>query len=239
MANKKYWQSFSEYNESEQHSKLSADEFREELPLVNPNEGRELESNGATRRDFLKYLGFSTAAATLAASCEQPVRKAIPFVNRPESIVPGTSRYYASTYVQDGDALPVLVKVRDGRPIKIEGNDLCSFTKGGTSARAQASVLDLYDTYRITHPRKKEGSTFQEVPTFEQLDAQITNVLNGLGGLPVYLLTSTVNSPSTKQIIAEFFGKFPGGKHVQYDAVSYSGLIQANGGKVPSYQLDR
>ena len=104
----------------------------------------------APRRDFLKYLGFSTAAAALAASCKMPVRKAIPFANKPENIVPGVAKYYATTYVQDGDVIPVLAKVRDGRPIKIEGNDLCSFTKVELSARAQASVLDLYDMHRIT-----------------------------------------------------------------------------------------
>src|SRR3982750_1177640 len=210
MSDKKYWTSFAALNHKEELKKLNENEFAEELPFEDLDDKGFFDAK-TPRRDFLKYLGFSTAAATLAASCEQPIRKAIPFVSRPENIVPGTSRYYASTYVQDGDALPVLVKVRDGRPIKIEGNDLCSFTNGGTSARAQASVLVLYDTYRITHPKRKAGSTFQEVPTFEQLDAQITNVLNGLGGLPVYLLTSTINSPSTKQIISEFIGRFPGG----------------------------
>ena len=77
----------------------------------------------------MKYLGFSTAAATLAASCKTPVRKAIPYVNRPENMVPGVSKYYATTYVQDGDVVPVVVKVRDGRPIKIEGNELYPLTQ--------------------------------------------------------------------------------------------------------------
>ena len=86
-----------------------------------------------------------------------PVRKAIPFANKPENIIPGVAKYYATTYVQDGDASSCSCKVRDGRPIKIEGNTLSSFTKGGTSARAQASVLDLYDMYRITHPKQKSG----------------------------------------------------------------------------------
>ncbi len=111
----------------------------------------------APRRDFLKYLGFSTAAAALAASCKVPVRKAIPFANKPENIIPGEAKYYATTYVQDGDAIPVLAKVRDGRPIKIEGNTLSSYTKGGTSARAQASVLDLYDMSSHHPPEKKSG----------------------------------------------------------------------------------
>ena len=104
------------------------------------------------RRDFLKYLGFSTTAAMIAASCEMPVRKAIPFANKPEDIVPGVANYYATTYVQDGEAISVLAKVRDGRPIKIEGNSLSPITKGGTSAKVQASVLSLYDTARLRFP---------------------------------------------------------------------------------------
>lgn len=140
--------------------------------------------------------------------------------------------------------MPVLVKVRDGRPIKIEGNDLCSFTMGGTSPRAQASVLDLYDTYRLTNPKKKSANGFQEIPTYEQVDSQISTALAGLGGAPVVLLTSTIVSPSTKQVISDFLAKFPGSRHVQYDAVSYSGMLEANeltNGKraIPSYQFDK
>ena len=77
------------------------DEFQEELPFEDLNEG--LMDAKTPRRDFLKYLGFSTAAATLAASCKMPVRKAIPFANKPENIIPGDAKYYATTYVQDGD----------------------------------------------------------------------------------------------------------------------------------------
>ena len=90
------------------------------------------------RRDFLKFLGFSTAAAAVAAGCEMPVKKAIPFVNKPEDYVPGVANYYATTFVQEGEAVPALAKVRDGRPIKIEGNELSPLTQGGTSARMQA-----------------------------------------------------------------------------------------------------
>jgi MoCo/4Fe-4S cofactor protein with predicted Tat translocation signal len=236
MANKKYWQSFSEYNQSEQHSKLSADEFREDLPSVSSDAGRELESSGATRRDFLKYLGFSTAAAALAASCESPVTKAIPFVNKPDNFVPGIADYYATTYVCDGESVPVVAKVRDGRPIKIEGNTLSSFTKGGTSARVQASVLDLYDTSRQRFPMANGNAV-----SWEQLDKMVGDALAGSGQL--VLLTSTVTSPSAKQVIGEFLAKFPGARHVQYDALSYSGMLIANEssyGKraIPSYRFE-
>lgn len=221
MANKKYWQSFSEYNESEPQSKLSADEFREHLPVVSPVTGKEMESTGATRRDFLKYLGFSTAAAALAASCENPVRKAIPFVNKPHDLVPGVSDYYATTFVSEGESVPVVAKVRDGRPIKIEGNTLSSFTRGGTSAKVQASVLDLYDTSRQRFPMANGNAV-----SWDQLDNMIVQALNASG--PVVMLTGTVTSPSAKQIISEFLAKFPGSRHVQYDAVSYSGMLLAN-----------
>ena len=237
MSDKRYWQSFAELNHKKEVLKKNKDEFNEDLPFG------ELDENvldaKTPRRDFLKYLGFSTAAATIAASCEMPVRKAMPYVNRPENLTPGVAKYYASTYVQDGDVLPVVVKVREGRPIKIEGNTLYPFTLGGTSPRAQASVLDLYDMYRTPHPKRKSGNNFQEVPTFEQIDQQVAAALAGLGGLPVVLLTSTIVSPSTKQIIADFLGRFPGSRHVQYDGVSYSGLIAANGGRIPAHNFDR
>src|SRR3954469_3744743 len=236
MSDKKYWTSFAALNHKEKIQKLTQDEFAEDLPFEDLN-SKGLFDSKTPRRDFLKYVGFSTAAATIAASCKTPVRKAIPYVNRPENLTPGVAKYYASTYVQDGDVVPVVVKVRDGRPIKIEGNELSSLTKGGTSARVQASVLDLYDMYRITHPKRKSGDSFQEIPGFDQVDSQVSGALAGAG--PVVLLTSTIVSPSTKQINTEFLAKYPGSRHVQYDAVSYSGLIQANGGKIPAYQFDK
>jgi MoCo/4Fe-4S cofactor protein with predicted Tat translocation signal len=236
MSDKKYWTSFAALNNKEKLQKLTEDEFGEELPFEDLD-GKGVLDTKTPRRDFLKYLGFSTAAATLAASCKTPVRKAIPFVNRPENTTPGVARYFASTYVQDGDVLPIVVKVREGRPIKIEGNTLCSFTKGGTSPRAQASVLDLYDMHRLPHPKRRSGNGFAEVPSFEQIDGQVTGALAASG--PVVLLTSTINSPSTKQVITDFLSRFPGSRHVQYDAVSYSALIQANGGRIPSYEFDK
>jgi len=138
MSNKKYWQSFGELNQTENFQQAAEKEFKEELlPLADLDDKGILDAK-TPRRDFLKYLGFSTAAATIAASCEMPVRKAVPYLQRPDSIIPGVANYYASTYVNGGDVISVVVKQRDGRPIKIEGNELSSITKGGTSAQAQA-----------------------------------------------------------------------------------------------------
>ena len=103
MEQKKYWQSFGELNKSTAYQSAAEDEFQEDLPIEADDKGL-LEAK-TPRRDFLKYMGFSTAAAAVAASCEMPVKKAIPFVNKPEDIIPGVANYYATTYVQDGEAV--------------------------------------------------------------------------------------------------------------------------------------
>ena len=234
---KKYWQNFEEFHQSESEQKALKNEFKEELPfeeLANEN----IFNAKTPRRDFLKYMGFSTAAAAIAAGCEMPVRKTIPFLNKPDDMLPGVSNYYASTYINDGDTIPVVVKQREGRPIKIEGNDLSSLTNGGTSAQCQSSVLDLYDTTRLRYPMANGKEA-----TFEVIDKMVSNAMAANAGKAAVLLTSTITSPTTKQIISEFLAKFPGSRHVQYDAISYGGMIMANQAsygkkEIPAYHFE-
>jgi MoCo/4Fe-4S cofactor protein with predicted Tat translocation signal len=232
MANKKYWQSFGELNRSKAHKKLSENEFQEDLPFV-AEDGTDLGADGTSRRDFLKYMGFTTAAA-MAASCEAPVNKMIPYLNKPQDLVPGMADFYATTYVNGGEAVSIVAKVRDGRPIKIEGNTLSTITKGNTSARVQASVLDLYDSARIRFPMQKGNAI-----SYDDLDKKLAVEMTG----PVVLLTSTITSPTTKEVIAGFLAKDPANRHIQFDAISYSGMLLANqdsyGKKaIPSYHFE-
>jgi molybdopterin-containing oxidoreductase family iron-sulfur binding subunit len=178
------------------------------------------------RRDFLKLLGFGLGAATLAASCEIPVKKAIPYVTKPDDIVPGVANYFASSIVNGGDYCAVLVKTREGRPIKIEGNTLSSVTKGGTSARAQASVLSLYDTRRIQHAGTvKEGNVTKM--EWNALDRELKSKLAGGGG-NIRLITNTIISPTSKKALAEFCAKYPDARVITYDPVSSAALLAAN-----------
>ncbi|MBK5284115.1 MAG: TAT-variant-translocated molybdopterin oxidoreductase, partial [Bacteroidia bacterium] len=145
MSEKKYWKGIEELRNDAEFVRLKNNEFFEHLP-IDEKIGRKADANDVTpRRDFLKFMGFSVAAATLAA-CEAPVVKSIPYLVKPEEIYPGIANYYASTFWDGYDYCPVVVKTREGRPIKIEGNEKSLITKGGTSARVQASVLSLYDT---------------------------------------------------------------------------------------------
>src|SRR6185312_8143448 len=243
MSDKKYWQSFGERNNSEAFQKSGENEFKETLPLEGLD-GKGLFDARHPRRDFLKYLGFSTAAATLAASCEMPVRHVVPYLNKPENMIPGVADYSATTYTLGGDVIPLVAKVRDGRPIKLEGNTSSTVTKGGTSARVQASVLDLYDTGRLRFPVQMVDGKPQEVSTFEAFDKMVGDALAAAGG-PVVLLTHTLTSITSRQIITDFLAKCPSGsKHVQYDADSYSGILlaaEASYGKraIPTYRFDQ
>ena len=236
MSQKKYWKGLEELNNTPAHQEVVANEFPESLPFADVSES--LLNTTTPRRDFLKYLGFSTAAAMLAASCELPVRKAIPYAIKPEDIVPGIPNYYASTFVDGGDYCSIIIKTRDGRPIKIEGNELSSITRGGTSARVQASVLSLYDTARLRQPHA-DG---KPVDMFGAVDRM---VMEGLAtGKQAYILTGTILSPSVKIVIDQFIARYPGTRHVTYDAISYSGMLLANEasyGKraLPSYHFDK
>jgi molybdopterin-containing oxidoreductase family iron-sulfur binding subunit len=235
MEQKKYWKGLEELHDTKGHQEIVKNEFGEELPF---EESESLLNATTPRRDFLKYLGFTTAAATIAASCEIPVKKAIPYVNKPEEITPGVPNYYASTYAVDGEFVPVVVKTREGRPIKLEGNTLSSVTSGSTTPRVQGAVLSLYDTARLRFPTINGTET-----TWAELDKQVKAALGNLGGQPVVVLSSTILSPSTKKVIGEFLAKYPGSRHVTYDAVSYSAMLQANEaayGKrtLPSYHFE-
>lgn len=198
-----------------------------------------------SRRDFLKVMGFGLGAATVA-SCDIPLKKAIPYVIKPEEIVPGVATYYASSIVSGGDVVPVLVKTREGRPIKIEGNpgmsDKSTFTGGGTSARSQASVLSLYDTNRIKAPMLIEEGLDPALPSWANIDKRVKSMLSA--DSQVRIVSHTNSSPSFKKAVEQFKSAYPNTNWVQYDPVSYSAMLTANQNmfgmaKAPRYHFDK
>jgi molybdopterin-containing oxidoreductase family iron-sulfur binding subunit len=223
-SNKKYWKSVEELNENSSIVEtLKQNEFVNEIPTDEFLGNKEsLESSSTTRRDFLKYVGFSTAAASLAA-CEGPVIKSIPYVVQPEEIIPGVANYYATTIADGFDFASVLVKTREGRPIKIENNTMAT-TNGGANARVNASVLGLYDILRVKSPMKGESAI-----SWETLDIEVGQKLEAIksSGKQIVLLTQTFASPSTSKLISEFSTKYGNVRHVVYDAVSESPALDA------------
>ena len=230
----KYWRSIEELKDPESFRKA---EIRLEVDAKRAG----IQHQPASRRDFLKTFGFSVAAAAVVASCSKPVKKAIPYLLKPEEVTPGMANYYASSYFEGNEYCSVLVKVRDGRPIKIEGNSLSPISKQGTSARVQASILNLYDDARFKTPMKRGEAT-----TWTEVDDYVKNKLDQLkrDDKKLVLLTSTVISPSTKSVINKFLAENPNAQWLQYDAVSATGILKANElsfGKafVPDYRFDK
>ncbi len=202
------------------------------------------EDPGHSRRDFLKMMGFSVAAASLAA-CEAPIRKAIPYINKPMDADAGIPNYYASTYTNGGDYCSIVVKVMDGRPIKVEGNSLSKVTMGGTSAQVQASVLSLYDNYRLRGP-KTPTTEENKYADWAVVDKEIIAKLNEIAGKggQIRIVSNTILSPSTKASVDKFKAKYPTTKVVQYDPVSNYGIVKANqeslgAAIIPSYDFSK
>ncbi|QFZ54245.1 4Fe-4S dicluster domain-containing protein [Oceanihabitans sp. IOP_32] len=223
-SNKKYWKSVEELNENSSIVEtLKQNEFVEEIPADEfLGDKNTLEKSSTTRRDFLKYIGFSTAAASLAA-CEGPVVKSIPYVLQPTEIVPGIANYYATTIANGFDFASVLVKTREGRPIKIQNNALAT-TNGNANARVNASVLGLYDSLRMQGPVK--GDTYVDWSDFyTETNQSLTEIV--ASNKEIVLLTQTFASPSTSKLISEFAAKYTNVRHVVYDAVSESAALDA------------
>jgi len=209
-------------------------EFPGGLPGDSPIAGRPIET---TRRDFLALMGFSVAVAGMAG-CRAPVQHAIPLLVGSEQIVPGVSNFYATTCRGCSSSCSLLVKQRDGRPIKIEGNSESKLFGNGTCAAGQATVLSLYDDERLKGPMWKGKSA-----SWAEIDQRVLQGLAaGSGG--IVLLSGTITSPSTRAIIAEFRSHNPRFRHIEYDPVSLSAMRQANKESfgeavVPHYSFDK
>ena len=219
---KKYWKSEVELNEQSTFvEELAQKEFAQKLP-EDILGSTELPDSDTSRRDFLKYMGFSTAAATLAA-CEGPVNTSIPYVVQPEQIIPGIANYYATTIVDGFDTASVLIKTREGRPIKVE-NNADAPVNNVANARVHASVLSLYDSMRV------QGPTHAGVDvSWQTLETNIGQQLAVLAEekSPVALITPSLASPTTTQIIRDFQKKFPNVTHYAYDTVSETAALNA------------
>lgn len=198
---------------------------------------------GVGRRDFLKVAGFTLAGASLA--CRRgPVQTALPYLEQPEAVVPGRATWYASTCGACTAGCGTLMRCRDGRPVKLEGNPDHPLSRGGLCAVGQASVLSLYDSERLRRPLL-EG----EPRDWAVVDARVRQGLQEAvdqnpGEARIRLLTETVTSPTETHWIRRFTERHPGARHVTYDPLSSSAILDAHeithGRRaLPRYRFDR
>ena len=194
-----------------------------------------------SRRSFLKLAGFSFAGTALAGCQQSNLENAIPYLIRPEEITPGVPYWFASTCRACSAGCGVLVKNRDGRPIKIEGNPAHPVSRGGLCAIGQAAIVSLYDSERLNGPLMKGSPS-----TWDAVDVEVLTELEAIrksGGV-VRFLTGSVNSPTTRGLINRFLTSFKDGRHVEYDPVSSSAIQDAHqhthGSRVlPRFRFER
>lgn len=220
--NRKYWKGIDELHETPQFLNSSDQEFPAQSSVEEFLGDDKLQESSTGRRDFLKFLGFSVAAATVAA-CEAPVNKAVPYVNKPENVTPGMPTWYASTYYDGVSYASILVKTREGRPIFIKGNKDFGVTQGGVNPRIVASVLSLYDSQRLTRPTINEKTV-----SYSDLDKKVAAGLKAAD--KVTLVSNTITGPTALTAINAIREKVGADKfqHIQYDATSYAGMREAN-----------
>jgi MoCo/4Fe-4S cofactor protein with predicted Tat translocation signal len=252
-SNTRYWKDLGELAQHPEVVKAGGQEFPEPLSVDAFLSDKGVQQAGTGRRDFLKFLGFSLGAATLAA-CETPVIKSIPYLNKPGEITPGVANWYASTFYDGSDFASVLVKTREGRPIHIKGNPRFGLNRdpenkaglsGSINARINSSVLSLYDSERLQGPVQNTGEGLRSTSWVDADKAITAGVQQALAqGKRAVVLTGTVISPSTRAAIAAFMAASPGVEHVMWDTVSYNGCTAANAlsfGRraMPSYDLSK
>jgi molybdopterin-containing oxidoreductase family iron-sulfur binding subunit len=198
---KKYLTSFNQ-SENEKNSTEKRGEF---LPETVAEFNLDNESK-LSRRKFLALLAASAALSTTACNDYRDKGKIIPYNKRPEGVLPGTANYYASTCTGCSDRCGILVKTREGRPIKIDGNPDNPINKGKICATGQASVLDLYDPGRLKKPLLNKKETAWTV-----IDDKIITELENCNknNLEIAIIADSYCSPVQVQLFNDFINKYP------------------------------
>ncbi len=222
-----YWRSLNELAQNEEYKKFAEREF--------PENATEL-SDGVSRRNFLQIMGASVALAGLSA-CRKPVQKIMPYTRQPEHMVPGQPLYYASAIPFRGNLTGIVVETHEGRPTKIEGNDLHPESGGRTNSRQQAAILELYDQDRSRRVRRNGSeSTWNNFIDFCRDHFAEP-------GRNIAFICEANSSPTLQRLRQQAMSRFPNARWVSYEACNedslYSGIAMAFGERLrPLYHLD-
>lgn len=206
----KVWKSLKEYENGSEVLAAKQNEFMEGVT----DEFNVSELSGLSRRKFLAVLGASAAFAATACTDYRDKGEIIPYNKRPEEVLPGEANYYASTCTGCSQACGVLIKTREGRPIKIDGNPEHPVSRGKICATGQANILNLYDPARLTDPKINHQTS-----SWKEVDSDIISLLNGANtnGKEISIVVGSVVSPTTKKVLDDFTAKYPTAKIYSYE----------------------
>ncbi len=169
-----------------------------------------------SRRKFLALL--SASAAFTATSCTDYRDKGeiVSYNKKPEELLPGEANYYASTCSCCFNSCGILIKTREGRPIKVDGNPEHPINKGKICAKGQASILNLYDPERIKEPLKNAKPIDWGTANKEIL-AELNEAVKS--NKKILIVTNTITSITTKKLLENFKSKFPTTEIISYELI--------------------
>jgi anaerobic selenocysteine-containing dehydrogenase/Fe-S-cluster-containing dehydrogenase component len=204
-------------------------------------------NRGIKRRDFLKVIGVAGGTAAATGCSSDPVEQLIPFVIPPYGIIPGVPNWYATTCRECPAGCGTLVKNREGRAIKVEGNPKSTISYGKTCARGQASLQGLYDPDRIRSPLLRNSSGKLQPAGWEQAEKvlvdKIQELLDQGKARKIVIMTNNV-SGTLSDLIDEWMNALGGGKHIVYETFAHEPIKEANRitfgiEGIPSYEIER
>ncbi|MCI0450302.1 MAG: TAT-variant-translocated molybdopterin oxidoreductase [Chlorobi bacterium] len=235
--NKTYWRSFKElYNDPD---------FKDAVKYEFTKESEEKPDlsklSGISRRRFLALMSASAALAAAGCSNYKDKGLVIAYNQKPEEVVLGLPNYYASACTGCGSACGILVKTREGRPIKIDGNPDHPVSKGKICTKGQASIMNLYNPERLREPMFNKLQT-----SWDEANKNIVNELKSASssGKEIAIITHSVLSPSLKKLLDEFKVTYPTAKIYSYevfnDTPKQNAWFKSYGKRtIPALQLDK
>jgi molybdopterin-containing oxidoreductase family iron-sulfur binding subunit len=177
------------------------------------------------RRDFLKLVGIG-AAATAAGCAKAPPDKLIPYLVPPEDILPGVAYWYASTCRECPAGCGTLVKAREGRVIKIEGNPAQPLSRGGLCARGQAGLQGLYDPDRVRTPLMKQNGVWQKLTWDAAMLAAGEKLAAASGNRGLAILTG--HETGSFGALATAVASAAAGSYLRWEPFAHESLVEAN-----------
>ncbi len=175
------------------------------------------------RRDFLKLVGVGIAG-TAAGCASHPSEKLIPYLIAPEDVLPGVPYFYSTACRECPAGCGMVVRSREGRAIKLEGNPQHPLGQGGLCARGQAGLQGLYDPDRIKTPLVRDGKSWKSV-TWDEALALVAGKLQAAKGKTVLL---TGHETGTLRALAGEFASAHGATHVMWEPFGYETLRAGN-----------
>jgi len=175
-----------------------------------------------SRRSFVQGSSIAALAAGLQGCVRRPKNEILPYSKAPEHLVPGVPTHFATVTARGRDSLGVLVTSHDGRPTKVEGNEMHRGSFGATDVRGQIYVWDLYDPDRSKSPARRKGNALTDATPeeFEKALAALVKKHEADGGASLRLLSPISNSPTFVRLRSKILQRFPKARFHTYSAVN-------------------